>query len=129
MMLVVTVARVFGLLEGSWPFLIYMTGVLLVLAKDASGLGETICLASGIALIAMCLFAGSLWIVGYTPKNIHLGTRLEAALHAIQWEKVNNPLPEGRLKNLDSYKPNKKAVMEVTMEHWTPLYLRGFVAG
>lgn len=125
----VLTAWVFGLLESSWPLGIYLLGTLLVLAKNASGFGKTVVYSGGIALTVAVCMVGILWIIGFTPMQTDIGGQLAEKLHSLYWESAKNPLSEGKLSDLGVYRPNDEAALEVMMQHWTPLYLRGFVAG
>ena len=126
---VVLIMWMCGLLESGWPIGIYFAGALLVFAKYASGLGKNVFLAGSIVLASGGCLLGVMLIFGFSPKENETGARLATRLHALYWEDAENPLPEGRLQELGAYRPSDEAAMEVTMQHWTPLYLRGFVAG
>jgi len=118
-----------GLLKADWPLCTFLLGTLLILAKYASGLGRTVFYAGSLTLaVTMCL-AGILWIGDFTAGKNNVGKQVGDMFHSWYWEKSNNPLPEGNLSKLNVYKPSDEAALEVTMQHWTPLYLRGYVAG
>lgn len=127
--LVILAGRMLGLLETGWPLCVFLLGILLILAKCASGLGKTVFYASSIMLVVTVCLAGILWVGGFTAEKNNVGRRVDDMLHSLFWENAKNPLPEGNLSKLDVYKPGDEAALEVTMQHWTPLYLRGYVAG
>lgn len=126
---VILAACMFGLLEGGWLLGIYLLGTLLVLARNASGFGKIVGYSGGLSLVVAVCLAGIFVGIGFTPAQTGIGSRLEEKLHAWCWESAENPLPEGKLSELGVYRPSDEPAMEVTMQHWTPLYIRGFVAG
>lgn len=125
--LVVLTAWMCGLLESGWWLAAYMIGMLMLLAGYASQKGLRF--TSVVALVLAMMLVGMSFFVGTDLSRGTAGEDLSRRLHAIFWERAENPLPEGELTNLGAYQPTNEAAMEVTMEHWTPLYLRGFVAG
>jgi len=129
MSLVVLIAWMCGYLESGWFLGAFLVGMLLCVAGHASGWGKTVFYAGTIGLTLAIVLVGTLWITSFTPRKSNTGNRLAKYLHSLHFEKTENPLPEGRLSELGAYRPGSEAAMEVTMEHWTPLYLRGFVAG
>lgn len=126
---VILTASMLGLLEGGWSLGIYLLGTLLVLARNASGLGKTVGYSGGLSLVVAACLAGIFVVIGFSPTQTGIGSRLEEKLHAWCWERAENPLPEGKLSDLGVYRPSDEPAMEVTMQHWTPIYIRGFVAG
>ena len=118
-----------GLVESGWWLALWLLGVLLILAGYASGRGKALILASGVALGLSVILTAVILLTDFAPQKSALGTALSKGLHALCWETAENPLPEGQLTDLGPYQPTDEAALEVTMEHWTPLYLRGFVAG
>lgn len=126
--LAVLTCRMAGLHTDDWWLALYLLGTLLTVAACASGQGKPLALSGGIALVLAaaigigCLQTGS-------SLETALGKALQKQLHSLCWEESDNPLPEGRLEDLGAYRPADAPVLKVTMENWTPLYLRGFVAG
>ena len=118
-----------GLLSGGWWIALYLLGTLLTIAAYASGQGKTLTLSGVIALVLAAVIGFSFLLTGFTPQDTKLGSNLRKQLHGLRWEENNNPLPEGNLKDLGTYQPMEKNALEVTMQQWTPLYLRGFSAG
>ena len=114
-----------GRLTGGWWLALYLLGTLLTLSASASGTGKPLAVSSVIAIAAAAAMTGVLLLTGFCPAQ----TDLEHTLHGLRWEKAENPLPEGSLKELGAYAPNDEPALSVTMEHWTPLYIRGFAAG
>ena len=58
-----------------------------------------------------------------------LGRRLGKALHRWRYEDAADPLPEGDISGSGAFSPGQEPTLRLTMDHWTPLYLRGYVAG
>ena len=127
--LTVLISWMSGLLESGWPLGVYLAGALLIFVKYASGLGKTVFWAGSIVLTSAACLLGGMLIFGFETEEMAAGNRLAAGLHDLYWEESENPLPEGCLSKLGAYKPSDEAAMELTMQHWTPVYLRGFVAG
>jgi len=117
------------LLTGGWWLAIYLLGTLLTVAAFASGQGKTLTLSGVIALVLAAVIGLSFLLTGFVPHDTGLGSNLHKQLHELHWEESNNPLPEGNLKDLGPYHPVDVPALEVTMQQWTPLYLRGFSAG
>ena len=118
-----------GLLQWGWWLAIYMLGTLLTLAAFASGQGKVLTFSGAIALILAAIITGTMLLAGFAPAKTELGSQLNRNLHSLRWEDAQNPMPEGKLENLGVYAPTDEPALEVTMQHWTALYLRGFVAG
>lgn len=118
-----------GLLTGSWWIALYLLGTLLTVASYASGQGKALTLSGLIALVLAAVIGLGFLLTGFVPRNTQLGSNLHKQLHELRWEESSNPLPEGNLKNLGTYHPVDVPALEVTMQQWMPLYLRGFVAG
>lgn len=118
-----------GWLSGGWWLALYLAGTLLTVAACASGQGKALHFSGLIALVLAAVIGASVLLTGVAPKKTGLGSSLEKAWHRVCWEETENPLPEGLLTDLDAFDPDSKPALEVTMEQWTPLYLRGFVAG
>ena len=118
-----------GLLAGGWWIALYLMGTLLTVAAYASGQGKSLTVSGVIALVLAAVIGLSFLLTGFTPQDTQLGSNLHKQLHGLRWEENGNPLPEGKLKDLGTYQPMEKNALEVTMQQWTPLYLRGFAAG
>lgn len=118
-----------GLLQWGWWLAIYLLGTLLTFAAYSSGHGKALTFSGAVAFSLAIVITGTTLLTGVAPAKTELGARLDRAVHNLRWEKAKNPLPEGNLENLGVYAPTDKPALEVTMQHWTPLYLRGFVAG
>lgn len=118
-----------GLLQWGWWLALYLLGTLLTLAAFASGQGKVLTFSGAVALILAAAIAGTTLLAGAAPVDTELGTQLRGGLHSLRWEDAQNPMPEGNLEDLGAYDPTNEPALEVTMQHWTPLYLRGFVAG
>ncbi len=127
--LIVLIGWTAGLLIGGWFLAIYLLGTLLTVAAYASGQGKALTLSSVIALVLAAVVGVSLLLTGFTPDKTALGNDLQKRIHQLRREESNNPLPEGALKDLGAYRPVDEPTLEVTMDQWTPMYLRGFSAG
>ena len=115
-----------GLLHGGWYLAVYLLGAALLAVKFASGAGRSLTAAA----LAVVLTGGVvLAAASASParERTAAGEALAHTLHRWQYEKTPNPLPEGDLRMLGAYAPSREDALEVTMDHWTPLYLRGFV--
>lgn len=126
---VVLVIWMTGLLQWGWWLAVYLLGTLLTLAAYSSGHGKVLTFSGAVALALAAVIAGTTLLAGFSPIKTEFGSRLNRKLHSLRWENAQNPLPEGNLENLGVYAPTDEPALEVTMQQWTPLYLRGFVAG
>ena len=75
-------------------------------------------------------------LMGLLPEGLSggasptaLGRRLGKALHRWRYEDAADPLPEGDISGSGAFSPGQEPALRLTMDHWTPLYLRGYVAG
>lgn len=127
--LVALAAWMAGLFDSGWWLAASLLGTMLVLASYASGHGKTLTFSGVVTLVVAAAFTGTMLFSGFAPAETGLGSRLRKTLHNLRWEEAENPLPEGVLTDLGAYRPTDDKALEVTMQHWTPLYLRGFVAG
>ncbi len=118
----------FSLLQSGLFLGVYLLGMMLILAGTASGYHRHMAVSGSIALFLAVALTGALTLSGFTP-NTNAGQTLKSWYHRLCYEKADNPLPEGNLVELGAYVPTDEAALAVTMEHWTPLYIRGFVAG
>lgn len=118
-----------GLLESGWYLALYMAGTLLLLAKGASGIGSPLIFAGGLAAVIGAPLVGILLLCGFAQARSQAGDTLAAFFHRARYEEAENPLPEGDLSDLGAYSPSNAPALEVTMDQWSTLYLRGFVAG
>lgn len=118
-----------GLLQWGWWLAVYLLGTLLTLAAYSSGHGKALTFSGAVALALAAIIAGTTLFAGFSSTKTELGSQLNRNLHSLRWENSQNPMPEGKLENLGVYAPTDEPALEVTMQHWTPLYLRGFVAG
>lgn len=120
--------RLAGLVPGGWWFACFLLGVLLCFVQG-----------SAIGRRAKALTAGALALVllmGLLPEGLSggasptaLGRRLGKALHRWRYEDAADPLPEGDISGSGAFSPGQEPALRLTMDHWTPLYLRGYVAG
>lgn len=120
--------RLAGLVPGGWWFTCFLLGMLLCFVQG-----------SAIGRRAKALTAGALALVllmGLLPEGLSggasptaLGRRLGKALHRWHYEDAADPLPEGDISGSGAFSPGQEPALRLTMEHWTPLYLRGYVAG
>lgn len=125
----VLVLWMIGLLQWGWWLAIYLLGTLLMLAAFASGQGKALTFSGTVAFVLAAAITGTTLLSGAVPVKTELGTQLSRGFHRLRWENARNPMPEGVLENLGAYDPTDEPALKVTMQHWIPLYLRGFVAG
>lgn len=111
-----------GLLPAGWFFAVLLTGVLLSFLR---GRPKKRLLLSGAAVLLALALAGTAMLPGLVAEN---GGGFARALHRLRYETHANPMPEGTLTAAGEAASNQPA-LEVRMAHWTPLYLRGYVAG
>ena len=114
--------QICGLLPGGWFPAVYLTGTLLCFVRERP---KKRWLISAAALLLALIFAGAAMLPGIVPEDGGAGAR---ALHRLRYEQNRNPLPEGDLTAACPAASNQ-AALELRMAHWTPLYLRGYVAG
>ena len=115
--------QIAGLLDAGWFFAVLVLGVLLSFLHERP---KKRALCSAAALLLAVLLAGTALLPGLAPKTADGG--FVRALHRLRYETHPNPMPEG---DLTAARPaaSNEAALELSMEHWTPLYLRGYVAG
>ena len=118
-----------GLLEGGWWLALYLVGTLLSLAACASGKGAALTFSGVIALTLAAIIGTGILLAGLVPSKTAVGDDLEKLWHRLCWEDGHNPMPEGDLKELEPFTPEDEPALEVTMQQWMPVYLRGFTAG
>ena len=114
--------QIAGLAEPDWFFAVLLLGVLLSFLRERP---KKRALVSAAALLLALALAGTAMLPGLVPQTTDGG--LARALHRLTYEKNHNPLPEGDLTAACPAAANE-AALEVRMAHWTPLYLRGYVA-
>lgn len=115
--------QIAGLLPVGWCFAAYLTGVLLRFLHERP---KKRLLLSGAAVLLALALAGTAMLPGLVPEKADAG--FARALHRLRYETHANPMPEGDLTAAGAAASNQPA-LEVRMAHWTPLYLRGYVAG
>ena len=125
----VLVVWMMGLLQWGWWLAVCLLGTLLTLAAYSSGRGKVLTFSGAVALLLAAVIAAATLLVGFSPIKTEFGAQLNRKLHSLRWEEAQNPMPEGNLENLGVYAPTDAPALEVSMQQWTPLYLRGFVAG
>ena len=109
---------------GVWLAL-YLAGTLLLTGRLSGGTGRPLAAAA----LLLGLVAGVFAWVGVVPDWHSAGIALSARIHALRYEPAPNPMPEGRLENLGPFSPGREPALEVSMDVWSPLYIRGFVGG
>ncbi len=115
---------VFGLLEPGLWLACGLSGCFLILALRAAD--GRVHPAAVLPMLLAAAIAGAVLISVPEPMAGISGS-VKSFIHALRFEKSENPLPEGRLRNLGPYRPQAEPALTVTMDQWTPLYLRGFV--
>lgn len=110
---------------GSWWLSLYGAGLLLSFAGKGKATANA---GAVVAVVALCV-SGVLLITGFIPQLSDVGKALHKSVHHLRYEKEENPMPEGDFSQLSAYTPGSSPALAVTMEHWTPLYIKGFTAG
>ena len=116
----------FGTGGGSLFLIVYAAGFLLTLMSVGSGkwqkaLGRVILMAAGLALVLL-LFA----LTPLKTVTSGLADDWDRAIHHLRYEGTSSALPEGDLTQREN-KASGQSALEVTMENWQSLYIRGFV--
>ena len=104
---------------------LYLIGTLLLLVHCASGGGKPMLAALLILALAFAPLAGG----SAEREQTNAGRSLTALLHRWRYEAAKNPLPEGKLRDLGAFEPSREAALELQMEQWSAVYLRGYVGG
>lgn len=112
------------LLQGNGFLALFLLGVALVLAKEASGSGKAVFWAAGLIGVLMGM---ALLVCGLSDYEPARSAELDSAVHHWRYEQAEQPLPEGELDNVGRFDPGSDTALEITMESWQGLYLRGFV--
>lgn len=113
----------FQMLEGSIWLAVYLTGTLLLLVRCASGSGKSM----AAALLIVAVVAVPIGALAGTPRQTDAGRWLTALFHQVRYESAQNPMPEGNLQDLGAFSPSQEAALELRMEEWSAVYLRGYV--
>lgn len=114
----------FEVLQADLWLAVYLLGVLMILAKMASGSGKAILWTGGLAMVlGFCV----LLVCGLLDFQPEASEHLENLIHQLRYEDGSNPLPEGDLSDVGIFNPPEDAALEITMEQWESVYLRGFV--
>ena len=120
--------RLAGLVPGGWWFTCFLLGVLLCFVQgSAIGRRAKAVTAGALALVLLIGLLPEGLSDGASPTT--LGRRLGKALHRWRYEDAADPLPEGDISGSGAFSPGQEPALRLTMDHWTPLYLRGYVAG
>lgn len=115
-----------GLLANGWALVPVWLGALLSFSRGRwHGMG----FSAALALVLAAAMTIGLTAGNFTPTQGRAGRALEDLLHHLRWEQGKNPLPEGDLTDLGAWQPGSEAALDVTMDSWSGLYLRGFVGG
>ena len=121
--------RLAGFVPGGWFFACAIAGALVGFARPAAAGRKTGRAVAG--LLALVLLAGIVLegLAAGTVQPSALGVSLDRAWHRLRYEDAANPLPEGQLAGAKLPSAGNEPALQVTAEHWTPMYLRGYVAG
>ncbi len=105
-----------------------LAGAILAMVFQRNGRGKTF-LASGLLLLGIgLLFLGiTLLIPSLKMTESHQRNAILEWVHSLRYESAKMAMPEGNLHNLSSWKTNDTEAMTVTMDEWSPQYLRGYV--
>lgn len=112
--------RLLGLADGGWPLAGMLVGGLLCLLNGQSLRRQTLRVGAALLLAGLCALASL--IPGLVPAEGN-----GAFLHRLRYESHAASLPEGDLAR--GHRSGAQAALSVTMERWTPIYLRGYAAG
>ena len=123
--LAVLVLALCGIWDGSLWLALYVAGTLLLLVHRASGGGKPMLAA----VLILALVAAPFAALGGAVQQTDAGRWLTALLHRVGYEAAENPMPEGKLQNLGAFEPTGEAALELQMEAWSAVYLRGYVGG
>lgn len=118
---VVFFACLFGILQNGLWLAVFLLGLILVLAKNASGTKGVLWTA------AMAIAFGGIVMLALNGTAMEPPEQALDAIHHWRYEETENPLPEGDISGAGRFAPTADAALEVTMTDWTGLYLRGFV--
>lgn len=121
--MVVLALCVIGICKADLYLGLYFVGLLLYLSYHGSGNGRAFLLSAGM-ILATC---GAVLIFGGYQKEVAVEEeKFTEQLHHWQYDCEGNPLPEGKLSNLGRWSPGSQAALEITMDQWQGVYLRGF---
>lgn len=115
-----------GLLADGWALVPVWLGALLCFSR---GSWRGMNFSAALALILTATLTIGLTAGNFVPTQGSAGRMLEQLLHHMRFEQADNPLPEGNLTDLGAWQPGSEAALDVTMDSWSGLYLRGFVGG
>ena len=115
------------MVSAGWGLTIYLLGCVLMLCVSASGTGKPLVAAALVVAVFSGIFGGIFSAIPLPAETTGAGEALMQHLHDRRYEPIKNPMPEGKLADLPSYAPSNESALEVTMDHWTTLYLRGYV--
>lgn len=115
----VTVAL--GWAEASPWLAVLLAGCLLLCIPTWQGIGVGAGILALIFLIGFLAFSGN-------PAESSYADDLRQSVHRWRYETVANLMPEGDFRELNGLRSDSSPALEVSMEHWTGLYLRGFAA-
>ena len=108
-----------------WGF-VFVSAAVIAMVSGYSNNGKTV-LAAFILLAA----AGA---VSYAISSAGTGTlgiteNVRKAVHNILYERGGNSLTEGDLSALGAWTPEGKKALEISMDNWKAVYIKGFTAG
>lgn len=112
-----------------WWMGLFLIGTVLSFPLYSGANGRKMLFAGLSVLLVGSLTLGTLTLTDSLNLSSGLKKQAEKAVHRLLWEQGENPLPEGDLSDLGAFRPTDGSALDITMENWTVLYLRGFTAG
>ncbi len=108
-----------------WGF-IFVAAAITAMVSGYSNSGKTV-LAAFILLAA----AGAISYVISSAGSGTLGIteNIRKAVHDVLYERGGTSLTEGDLSSLGAWKPEGKKALEISMDNWKAVYIKGFTAG
>lgn len=112
------------LLQGEGFLALYLLGMTLVLAQCASTNAKSVLWTAGLTICVLGLAALCCGLASYEPDS---SQALAQKVHHWRYEQGSEVLPEGKLADLGAKETSEEPALEITMEEWKGVYLRGFV--
>ena len=108
-----------------WGF-VFVAAAVLTMVSGYSNNGKTV-------LAAFILFAAA-GAVSYVISSAGTGTlgiteNIRKAVHNVLYERGGTSLTEGDLSALGAWRPEGEKALEISMDNWKTVYIKGFTAG
>ena len=126
---------IFGIIKPELPFATALAAVIITTIGKYLGYNDALVRTRGLIasvlissvilllILAAVLFSGRAGLVSEGGVNNAYRDRI----HALRYEKHDNPMPEGNLINVGEFRPTGRVSLRVTMTEPEPTYFRGFV--